>query len=127
MRYVADTHALIFHTINKLPKKSDEIFRSCEEGKGIIIYIPTIVLAESYYLVKHGKVKLDFDKLLNKLENSYNYSIISFNIDILKLFMKTKANEIHDRIIVATTKYLDAILITKDGEIRNSEEVKVVW
>jgi len=40
---------------------------------------------------------------------------------------KIKLKEMHDRIIVATAKLLNAVLITKDEEIIKSKIVKTIW
>lgn len=37
------------------------------------------------------------------------------------------AEEIHDRIIVATAKITNSTILTKDQEIRTLKNVKVVW
>lgn len=124
MFYVTDTHALIWYINGKLPEEIDEIFMQAEKGK-CIIFIPTIVLAECKYLVKHRKIELDFPELLRKIEISKNFLPVPFDFRILKL-MPDEIFDIHDQIIVATTKILNAKLITRDEEIKNSGLVEVV-
>lgn len=126
MFYVADTHALIWYLLGTLPGRVDEIFRQAETGE-TIVYIPTIVLAECFHLVKHGKIALDFDELLARIEESDNFIVVSFDFGIVKLLPLINAPELHDRIIVATARLLGAVLITKDKEIVESEDVRVVW
>ncbi|MGA1794661.1 MAG: hypothetical protein ACMUIL_02275 [bacterium] len=48
MNLVIDTHALLwwFTDSPKISSKASEIFKKCEEGKGVI-FIPSIVIAES--------------------------------------------------------------------------------
>jgi len=50
MFYVADTHAWIFYLLDRLPKKVNEVFSNAELGR-VIIFVPTIALAECVYLV----------------------------------------------------------------------------
>ncbi|OYT55842.1 MAG: hypothetical protein B6U77_00885 [Candidatus Hecatellales archaeon ex4484_218] len=51
-----------------------------------------------------------------------------FNEKVLNLFDTTKAEEIHDKIIVSTVKALKAdALITKDKNISRLKEVKTIW
>lgn len=126
MYYVTDTHAFIWYLHGKLPNRVDKVFSSAEKGESII-FIPTMVLAECLYLVENGKIKLDFDELLNKIEISSNFIPTSFNFQVLKLLPEIKLDGLHDRIIVATAKLLNAKLITKDKEIRDSKIVEVVW
>ena len=126
MLYVTDTHPFIWYLAGKLPSKIDEIFTSAEKGESII-FIPTIVLAECLYLAEIGRIELDFDALLGKIEISSNFVPVSFNFQVVKILPEIKLRDLHDRIIVATAKLLNAKLITKDREIRDSGIVEVVW
>jgi len=126
MLYVTDTHAFIWYVVGKLPPKVDEVFRSAEKGESII-FIPTVVLAECLYLVENKKIDLDFNELLERIEISSNFIPASFNFQVVKLLPEIKLSELHDRIIVATAKLLNAKLITKDREIIESRFVEVVW
>ena len=126
MLYVTDTHALVWYIIGKLHDKVDAVFKSAEAGEATI-FIPTIVLAECLYLVENEKIKLDFDDLLGRIEMSRNFIPASFNFQVMKLLPETRLKELHDRIIVATAKILNAKLITKDRQIRDSGIVEIVW
>jgi PIN domain nuclease of toxin-antitoxin system len=124
--YVVDTHPLIWYLAEKLPKKVDNIFRDSEDGNGGI-FVPTIVLAECYYLSKKKKIQLDFEEILGKVKESSNFLITPFNDHIVELFPKINVEEIHDKIIVSTAKLLNVPLITKDKEIINSRVVRTIW
>lgn len=126
MLYVADTHALVKYLVGILPNRPKIIFEESEKGLHTI-YIPTIVLAESFYLIRKKKIALNFDGMIAKIENSKNFSIVNFNLDIVKLFPTIKEMEIHDQIIVATAKHLNVKLISQDKEIIASKEVETVW
>jgi predicted nucleic acid-binding protein len=123
---VTDTHALVWYIIGKLHDNVDAVFKSAETG-GATIFIPTIVLAECLYLVENGKIELDFDDLVRRIEISRNFIPTSFNFQVMKLLPEIRLKELHDRIIVATSKILNASLITKDRKIRESRIVEVVW
>lgn len=84
MFYVADTHAFIWYILGKLPENIDKIFQSAEKGE-VVIFIPTIVLAECKYLVKNRKIKLNFSELLRKIETSRNFVPVPFDFAVLKL------------------------------------------
>ena len=124
MRYVSDTHALVRYIVGKLPRKVDEIFRKAEEGEHTI-FIPTIALAECRWLVEHKKIALDFHDLLERIETSNNFMPLPFDIEILRLM--PEGLELHDQIIVATAKLLNAKLLSKDRKIRESGIVECVW
>ena len=105
MPYVADAHSWVYYLTGKLSKKADKIFTSVENG-GDVIYVPTVALAECLYLSDKRKISVDAKHLLNKFEISLNFI---------------------PRIIVATSKLLNAKLITKDEEITKFGLVETVW
>lgn len=56
------------------------------------------------------------------------FQYYSLSERVLDLFKKTRAKEIHDKIIISTAKLVKAdALITKDEELKKLEEVKVIW
>lgn len=126
MFYVVDAHPLIWYLSGKLPQNVDDIFKASENGD-YVIFVPTIVLAECYYLSKKGKIEMNFENILRLIERSSNFLVTPFNMDIIKLFSNINIEEIHDKIIVSTAKLLNAVLITKDRKIRDSKIVETVW
>ncbi len=84
-------------------------------------------MAECLYLAESKKIDLNFEELLKKIEISSNFVPVSFNFQVVKLLPNINLKELHDRVIVATAKLLNAKLITKDKEIRESGIVEVVW
>jgi len=124
--YVTDTHAFIWYLLDNLPKKVDDIFKSVEKGESTI-FVPTIVLVESLHLVENKKIDLNFDDLLKKIEMSKNFVPTSFNFQIMKILPELGIKELHDRIIIATAKILNAKLIIKDKEIKKAGIVETVW
>ena len=106
MPYVLDTHALIWFLTsdNKLGKKALELLRRADMGEETII-IPTVVLAEIFYICEKNKVALKFREILDKITNSSNYEVYDLNLNIiLKLEELNKIRELHDRIIIANHK-----------------------
>ena len=64
---------------------------------------------------------------MTKIEESSNFLIVPFNLDIIQMLPKINIKELHDKIIVSTAKFLNATLITKDRKIRDSNIVKTIW
>ncbi len=126
MSYVTDTHALVGYTVGTLPARVDKVFQDVESGESTA-FIPTIVLAECLYLVENKKIDIDFNELLNRIQTSRNFVPTSFNLQVLRLLPEIRLSELHDRIIVATSKILNAKLITKDKLIRESGIVETIW
>jgi hypothetical protein len=85
------------------------------------------VLAECFYLVEKGKIDFNFDDLLKRIEMGKNFISTSFDFQVVTLLPEIKIGELHDRIIVATAKILNARLITRDRKIKEAGIVEVVW
>ena len=129
MNFLTDTHALLWHFTNspKISQKTREIFNKCERGE-CIIFIPSIVIAECLSIFDKKKVAFDFNELFTLIRNSENYAIIPLDHEVLqKMTDTTEVTELHDKIIVATTKLLEVPLITKDPLIRNLKTVTTIW
>lgn len=126
MLYVTDTHAFVWYIHGTLPELIDDIFKSAEKGESTL-FIPTIVLAECLYLVENNRIHLDFSNLLKRIEMGRNFIPTSFNFQLIRMLPEIKVGELHDRIIVATAKILNAKLITRDREIRKAGVVEVIW
>jgi len=129
MIYVADTHSLIWFLTNdsSLSRRAAKIFDEVEQGKSVMV-IPTIVLAELFYICD-GKEKLDtFFKIVEKIRNGINYMAYDLNLEIiLECRNIPKIRNIHDKIIAATARLLGATVITRDKEILNSGYVETIW
>ena len=124
--FVADTHALVWYILRKAPLKVRNIFKDAENNNEVI-YIPTIALAEMFHAIIKERIRLDYEEALSIIQQNPNYKIIGFDYSILKEFVKIKGFDLHDNIIVATAKFLDATLITKDEDIIKSKIVKTIW
>lgn len=129
MNFVTDTHALIwwFTDNPKISQKATEIFERCEKGENII-FIPSIVLAESLSIFDKKRVLFDFKKLLKQIQESDNFVLIALDYPVLqKMLVLKNIPELHDKIIVATAKYLNLPIITKDKMLQNLFNLKTVW
>lgn len=73
-RYTIDAHPLIWHFTNspKLSPKAKEYIDEIEQGKSTGI-IPTIVMAESFYVANKKRINFDYNDLLDKIILSPNY------------------------------------------------------
>jgi len=127
--FIADTHSLAwyFTKSRKLGRKAFQVFRDSTSGEGIIV-VPTVVLAEIMDISEKKRIKVDYEEILEKIENSSNFEIYSLDVDVLRVARNiTTIPELHDRIVVATAKLLDAKLLTRDENIQKSGIVEAVW
>ena len=129
MHYATDSHSLIWYLTEdkKLGKNALSIFTKADNGE-ITIIVPTIVLAEIIYICEKKKVELEIKRVVDKIKSSLNYLSYNLDIETLEAVISLKGIfEMHDRILVATAKLLNATLITKDEEIITSNVVRTIW
>ena len=129
MNFLTDTHALIwwFTDSPRISTKASEIFEKCEKGENVI-FIPTIVVAESLSIYEKKRISFNFKNLFKKIETSENFVLIALDYPILEKMVTLKeVHELHDKIIVASAKHLDLPIITKDKVLRKLSSIKSVW
>ena len=129
MNFVADTHALLwwFTDSPKISLKASELLEKCEAGENII-FIPSIVIAESLSIFDKKRITFNFKNLFKKINDSENFVLIALDYPILEKMVTLKEiPELHDKIIVSTAKYLKAPIITKDKVLQKLPKVKTIW
>ena len=129
MNYIADTHALLwwFTDSPKISQKASKIFEKCEAGESII-FIPSIVIAESLSIFDKKRISFNFKNLFKKINDSENLVIIALDYPILEKMVALKEiPELHDKIIASTAKYLKVPIITKDKALQAFKTVKTIW
>ncbi len=133
MRYVTDTHALIWHLTEnpKLSKKVKKIFRETDEGIHKVM-IPGIVLVEMVYLVEKGRIdEISVKKVLDMLDTingSYEAAPLDKDTVIaLREISREVVPDMPDRIIAASALQLGLPLITRDRKIQKAGNIKITW
>ncbi len=99
MKYVTDTHPLVWFLLNKynLSPRVKEIFEKAEEGEAVIM-IPSIVLLEILRILEKIEVRAYFKKTLEQFKGNDNYQIYPLNLKIVDSVSKIeKIGKIHDR------------------------------
>lgn len=129
MNFVADTHALLWWFTNspRMSSRASEVFERCEKGENII-FIPSIVIAESLSIFDKKRISFNFKNLLKKIHTSENFVLIALDYPILQKMVALKeVPELHDKIIVSTAKYLKLPIITKDKTLQKLPSIKTIW
>lgn len=125
MRYVTDTHTLIWHMTNN-PKLSRIAKRILNEED---IIIPCILFYELVYLIEKKKVTVDFDSFVSIVSSSKNYRIEPVCLPIIKksrIIPREIIPDPWDRLIVATSLHLDIPLISRDKSLKKTG-VEIRW
>jgi PIN domain nuclease of toxin-antitoxin system len=133
--YVADTHALDWHLAgsNRLSPAAREIMQSADRGLHRI-FVPSIALVELIYLEERGAVRNDtVNRIIHLVSGTgerASYSLVPLDLGTVRALRdvpRDAVTDMPDRIIVATAKQLGLPLISRDGKIRRSGAVPIVW
>lgn len=128
MHFITDTHSLVWYFTDdsRLGKKALETFeQTTKEG---LILVPTLVLAEIMYIARKGRIPITFSETIKRIEGYDNYDIVPLDTDILKIADTLDVGmEMHDKLLVATTLYFHATLITKDDQINEARICSTIW
>jgi len=127
--YVTDTHALYWYLTASpnLGANARAAFLAGEQGQ-VRIYVPSIVLAELYYLnVKYNR-PLGFTQEYERLVSAGQFDFVDFRAaDVLRFDILVAIPEMHDRIIAGVAYAMGLPLLTRDTEIVESKVVQTVW
>ena len=96
------------------------------EGKGEII-VSTMSLMEIMYSIEKGRIELDLYDLIDTLGKHENFTIYNMTQDIVKSARDIQGLELHDRMIIATSKYLACPLLTCDTQISTNKDIDIIW
>ncbi len=127
--YMLDTHALYWHLYER-PKLSQAARQAIDEGEAgtASLLVSHVALAELFFLLTKVARQADFPAILSALHANLNYRMEPIVLhDIEKLAVVTNVPEMHDRLLVAATNRLGAVLITKDPLIQSSGQVQWLW
>ena len=127
--YMLDTHALYWHLYDR-SKLSLSARQAIDEGEAgaASLLVSHVALAELFFLLTKVARQADFPAILAALRANLNYRMEPIVLDdIEKLAVVTNVPEMHDRLLVAATNRLGAVLITKDQLIQSSGQVQWLW
>lgn len=128
---VTDTHPLVFYAAggSRLGKKAARHFAACERREALL-YVPVVVLWEMSLLVRVGKVQLatTFSGFCDALFSNPAYQLLELDLDQLRFAHSTRPNDDpFDALVCAAAAREGLPLITKDGDIADSQIVPVLW
>jgi PIN domain nuclease of toxin-antitoxin system len=112
----------------KLSSEAKRVFQKVDNFQDSI-FIPCIVFFELLYLIEKKKIVADFDGFLAVVSSSKNYKIEPLCLPIIersKSIPRERVPDPWDRLIAATSIYLNFPLITKDETLREMG-LEVIW
>ena len=131
LKYIVDTHALLWFLGDnpKLGAAADSALRTSNSN----LIIPSIALAEAYWIVEKGRTPVSITAIMAAIDNDPRIQVCPLTHTIVERSISLSAiAEMHDRQIVATALVLqdeghNVSLITKDKNISASSLVTTIW
>lgn len=127
-KFVVDTMAIVLQMEQrKLSQAVKNIFEAVELGD-TIVYIPAVVLSEILYLSEKQRIEISLHDVKDYLNRYPNYKEYPLNFPVIQAAARiTDIKELHDRLIAATSLFLNLDIITNDPVIQASRFVNTVW
>ncbi|HLP48133.1 MAG TPA: type II toxin-antitoxin system VapC family toxin [Candidatus Kapabacteria bacterium] len=128
MDYLLDTVTLVRYLSKsgKLSEKVKKIFSEGDNGR-CKFFISTISFMEILYLSERNKIPVSLEEVVEKIRLSTIYEVIDLSTEIVIEAKSVDFYEMHDRLILATAKYLNVPVISSDSKFKNVEGINVVW
>lgn len=127
MKYTVDTHSLVwyFSQDQRLSEKVKNILQEAEAGKDEII-IPAIVLLETIDIQEKKKVEFGLEELFDFIASKNNFTVVDLNfLQIREITKIGKGLDLHDRVVVAVAQFWEAVILTRDSQIK--EIAETIW
>ncbi|MCD4792458.1 MAG: PIN domain-containing protein [Bacteroidales bacterium] len=128
MQYLLDTNAIIRHfaSFSKIGKKAKKIINEGESNQHQL-FISVISLMEIMFLAEKNRIPLNLTESIKLIKQKSCYSIINFNTDILQIAENVDFYELHDRLILATAKYLNCPILSSDKKFKEVFDIETIW
>ncbi len=128
MRYLVDTIALVRHFTRNpnIGRQARTVLREIETTNDTII-VSVVSLMEILYLSEKGRINVDLSTTLERVRSSLAYDIMNLTPDILLVAKTVEFYELHDRLILATAKYLDIPVISSDSRFSEIADIRTIW
>jgi predicted nucleic acid-binding protein len=124
---VLDAQALFYLQKIEIPPNLSELREKIIRGN-IRVIIPTIVIAELLWKMRHWGRLQEFNSAFITWKETSNIIIDSFDIKILEIMRQNAdSKELHDEIIASTCKkYKTDVIYTKDDNFRKNYGLRIM-
>lgn len=113
--------------VRKMPEKAKRIFQQSESEQAEII-IPGIVFAELAYLSEADRIDTNIKVARTALEKHSTIKEHPMSLtSVEQAFVIDDMPELHDKLVAAEGKILNAPIITNDPAIQASTFVETIW
>jgi PIN domain nuclease of toxin-antitoxin system len=128
MQYLLDTVTVVRHFSGKgkIGSAAAQILNAIEERDDLLV-ISVVSLMEIMYLAERHRISINLRETLAQIDTSSKYTIINLIPEILQVAETINFPDLHDRLILATAKWLDVPVISSDGAFKTVPGIEVIW
>lgn len=128
MQYLLDTVGLVRHFTGqgKIGRKASRILNELEQSNNSLV-VSVISLMEVMYLAEKNRITVNLSETLERIEATSKYTIVDLTPDILSVAETIDFYELHDRLILATAKWLGIKVISSDKAFKSVKEIETIW
>jgi PIN domain nuclease of toxin-antitoxin system len=128
MQYLLDTVTVIRHFSGsgRIGRAAASILDTIEEQDNLLV-VSVVSLMEIMYLAERNRIPIHLDETINRIDASSKYMIINLSPEILRVAETVEFYELHDRLILATARWLDIPILSSDGEFEHIPGIQVIW
>lgn len=127
-QYLLDTVTLVRHFSDQgnIGQAATQILDTVEEQDTLLL-VSIISLMEIMYLAEKNRITINLTDTLKRINSNLKYSIVDLNSAILTVAETVEFAELHDRLILATAKWLEIPIISSDSAFEDVPEIDVIW
>lgn len=128
MQYLLDTVTVVRHFTGSgsIGNAAGKILDAAE-SRDDLLAISVVSLMEILYLSEKNRIALSLSDAIDQIDNSANYLIINLTPEILEVASSLDFYELHDRLILATAKWLGTPVLSSDLAFRNVPGIHTIW
>lgn len=128
-RYVVDTHALFWYLTDspRLGPQAKQALEEATTGQAIVL-LPSIVLAELYFLNEKQAHPVDFAQVYERIQKSRHFAFVPFQAgDVLDFEMDAGIPEMHDRMVAGVARRYGVACLTRDVSMTQAGTITTLW
>lgn len=126
MQYLLDTVTIVRHfaEYGRLGSSAKEILTNSADN---IFYISVVSLMEILYLSEKRRIPISLSDTLEEINSSSLYFTVNLTSEILKVAETISFYELHDRLILATAKWMGIPIISSDVRFKEISDLELIW
>lgn len=82
---------------------------------------------EIMYLAEKHRININLSETIERIDTSSKYTVVNLIPEILQVAETVIFPELHDRLILATAKWLNVPIISSDEAFETISDIMVIW